>query len=86
MARDPDRATRTASNTGGATGDNVGSVQSEGVISHTHGFGSGIGTATEHGNNTPKAGEWVDGTYYVSNYGGNETRPLNAYVQFCIKY
>jgi phage-related tail fiber protein len=34
--RDPDAASRTAQNTGGATGDNVGSVQGYGVQDHTH--------------------------------------------------
>jgi microcystin-dependent protein len=33
---DPDRATRTAMNTGGATGDNVGSVQGHAFQTHTH--------------------------------------------------
>ena len=86
IGRDPDRASRTVCNAGGAVGDNVGSVQTDQFKLHTHGFGSGIGTATEHGNNTPKAGEWIDGTYYVMNAGGNETRPINANVMYCIKY
>jgi len=33
---DPDAASRTASNTGGATGDNVGSVQSDSIYDHSH--------------------------------------------------
>jgi len=33
---DPDASTRTAINTGGATGDNVGSLQADTLISHTH--------------------------------------------------
>lgn len=36
IARDPDRASRTAANTGGNTGDNVGSVQSDKTPSHNH--------------------------------------------------
>jgi len=35
--RDPDASSRTAQNTGGSTGDNVGSVQGYGVQDHTHG-------------------------------------------------
>jgi len=35
--RDPDAASRTAQNTGGATGDNVGSVQGANLSSHRHG-------------------------------------------------
>lgn len=34
--RDPDAGSRTAMNTGGNTGDNVGSIESSGIISHTH--------------------------------------------------
>ena len=36
VARDPNRATRTAAATGGNTGDNVGSVQLENMTSHNH--------------------------------------------------
>jgi|688.fasta_scaffold930378_1 microcystin-dependent protein len=36
IARDPDRASRTAANTGGATGDNVGSVQDDKMQGHFH--------------------------------------------------
>jgi microcystin-dependent protein len=36
IARDPDRASRIAANTGGNTGDNVGSVQSHGINAHQH--------------------------------------------------
>jgi microcystin-dependent protein len=35
---DPDKATRTASNPGGNTGDNVGSFQGSAFASHTHGY------------------------------------------------
>jgi len=34
--RDPDAASRTAQNTGGATGDNVGSVQGANISQHSH--------------------------------------------------
>jgi len=34
--RDPNAATRTAQNTGGATGDNVGSVQTANISQHSH--------------------------------------------------
>jgi hypothetical protein len=81
IARDPDRASRTAMNTGGQTGDHVGSVQADAFKSHkhTHGmpagsFGSGSGgVINENGGDTDYA-------------GGNETRPLNAGVMYCIKY
>ncbi|TRZ64712.1 MAG: hypothetical protein D4Q79_00980 [Spirochaetia bacterium] len=62
-----------------------GTLQADELKSHTHGFGSGVGTATEHGNNTPKAGEWVDGTYYVNSTGGSETRPINMAVVWIMR-
>jgi microcystin-dependent protein len=82
IARDPDRAARTAMNTGGATGDNVGSVQADGFKSHNHTLsiapggsaGPGLGSST----NT--------GAVSSANSGGNETRPMNANVMYCIKY
>ena len=44
IARDPDRATRTAANTGGNTADNVGSVQGHQFQDHGHNLrGSSIG-------------------------------------------
>lgn len=89
---DPDRAARTAMATGGATGDNVGSVQADQYLSHVHtqdanflnpsltqtnlGLVNGSGTTqytqmTLNGKNTGSA-------------GGNETRPVNAYVKYCV--
>jgi len=66
-------------------GSTSGTLQADELKSHTHGFSSGIGTATEHGNNTPKAGEWVDGTYYVNYTGGSETRPINMSVVWIMR-
>lgn len=81
---DPDRASRTAMATGGATGDNVGSVQAEAFKTHTHtvdqsGTDSGISVRFE---STAAAS---DGTLTTNATGGNETRPVNAYVMYCIK-
>ncbi|MCP4651641.1 MAG: hypothetical protein GY853_16390, partial [PVC group bacterium] len=91
-ARDPDRATRTAMNPGGNTGDNVGSVQGHAFDSHEHSFDESYwapGSA---------AGVWIPGWngHYTwrnrntDNMSGgvasSETRPLNAYVNFIIKY
>lgn len=41
IARDPNRATRTAMNTGGNTADNVGSVQTDAFQGHYHSVGDG---------------------------------------------
>ena len=87
---DPDAASRIAPTTGGAAGDNVGSVQADGIVGHTHqtyGYASNVdagnpypmsgylpGAASRRAN----AGAAIDAT------GGNETRPKNANVVYCI--
>lgn len=87
--RDPDSSTRTAMNSGGNTGNNVGSVQADEFASHTHTVtvdsyaGSGILGNFAHwsGANTH------EGTSSATSNaaGGNETRPLNAYMTYIIK-
>ncbi len=125
IARDPDRASRTACNTGGNTGDNIGSVQPDQYTSHNHGGGNHNHSASDgghthsfpsdalpgaHGTNNLAGGSsygggmWEDmGTYRrniqtgyasisvgytapISSNGGTETRPLNANVNYIIKY
>ena len=90
---DPDAASRTASNTGGATGDNVGSVQGFSTQSHTHYLESwygingggeanprnqGYGNAGPYGNSIP--------TQTQSGTTSTETRPINANVNYIIKF
>ncbi len=84
-SNDPDHGTRTACNSGGATGNNVGSCEVDQYKSHNHvinttphndGGGSGFSAV---GGSTPDSGAVL-----VS--GGNETRPLNVYVLYCIWY
>jgi len=95
--RDPDATSRTASNTGGNAGDNVGSLQNDTIASHRHGF-------SYHSTNTGSCGSSylaVTGTgadlvstgstnctvpLSIDSTGGNETRPVNAYVNYIIKY
>lgn len=96
--RDPDAASRTAMNTGGNTGDAVGTLQGDAFESHDHGGGAhGHPTilVTEHYDDTPGS----DKTYFtvgsgsaittsgdiIDAEGGNETRPLNATVNYIIK-
>lgn len=84
IARDPDRASRTAMNTGGATGDSVGSVQEDAFKSHTHAVSLGSGTtggATGHPTSTSN-----NSISALPSTGGDETRPINANVMYCIKY
>lgn len=96
---DPDRASRTAMNTGGNTGDNVGSVQGDTMQGHWHQknavdytsqSGSGTGGITAV---NPQEGpaitiangaisDGVNGTPRLS----SENRPVNANVNYIIKY
>jgi len=78
---DPDAASRTAMNTGGNTGDNIGSVQEDAFKSHSHTYNVG---STSSGSN-PLQTENTTGTRSTNSTGGNETRPKNAYVMFIIK-
>lgn len=92
---DPDRNSRSAMNTGGATGDAVGSIQGDMLGSHGHpyndiyhseyngavGLPSNRGSGDTDGDNR---GYEIGRT--TSNSGGNETRPVNAYVNYLIKY
>lgn len=97
--RDPDRSVRYADKPGGAVGDNVGSFQWFDTETHDHEFrvGQGSGTAgaialktwdlqsnktnytTANQNLFPNPGTGP-GT------SGQETRPKNINVMFCIKY
>jgi len=81
--RDPDRASRTAMATGGATGNNIGSVQADAFEAHVHdiNLNSGIGSTI-----VPEAQiNGTAGNYNTESTGGSETRPVNAYLNFIIK-
>jgi len=94
---DPDKAARTAMNSGGNTGNAVGSVQGSMYGSHSHGV---LGYDYNDGNSTSPSHlklENGDLAYYgftlqnptsggVQANGGNETRPVNASVNWIIKY
>jgi microcystin-dependent protein len=92
---DPDRATRTASKTGGNTGDNVGSYQAHGFSSHNHKDASPASPGDArwrpygYSGSTTAYTTGGSGTGYLpftSSTGGNETRPENVYVKYIIKY
>jgi microcystin-dependent protein len=82
---DPDAAGRTAPRTGAATGDNVGSLQTDELKSHSHTINAGnvVGdlTAANIPYNTVYAQSGV-----VQPTGGNETRPKNITMLYVIKY
>lgn len=84
--RDPDAGGRTAANAGGNTGDNVGSVQDAVFADHDHNLPQNTfiplnqaGTGFAFGSGTLRT--------VVSNHdeGGNETRPVNANINYIIK-
>lgn len=118
---DPDRSLRGPMNAGGATGNNVGSVQLSAFTNHDHqvnisgytstnththvisgAYASGIGGSNS--SDFDAALRNNDGTAYSENTGstatyhtftvsgntissgGSETRPVNAYVNFIIKF
>jgi microcystin-dependent protein len=80
---DPDAAGRTALSAGNI-GDNVGSYQDGDLESHRHFSYTSTGTTGgtgSHENNSNSTAATVNSSFT----GGNETRPINAYVQFMIK-
>ena len=90
IGRDPDRASRTAMAAGGNTGDAIGSIQGDAFKNHTHAFSDTYTnfsqtSASGGAGNTGATGTLVqaDTTLYA---GGNETRPMNAYVNYIIKF
>jgi microcystin-dependent protein len=87
---DPDRSNRTASNIGGNVAVSVGSKQTDDFKSHTHQERPASGSVWFYAYSTN--GTWgnekngnVLGPQTGAS-GGNETRPVNAYVYYIIKY
>jgi len=83
---DPDAATRTEAAAGGNTSDAVGTLQGDEVMSHAHTIvGIDAGSSLTR---VPKMG--FSGYPPISAEteleGGNESRPVNAAVEFIIKY
>lgn len=92
--RDPNAGTRTASGTNGNTGDNVGSIQDDAFESHNH-SGSYYGTNGNSTGNGPylapvsatDAGTALGpATSNVVAQGGSETRPINIYLNYIIRF
>lgn len=91
---DPDKATRTAKYTGGNTGNNVGSFQTDELKQHQHNIpyylydGSQFATVSSNRplvSSTGTRHEIHSGQKTV-NTGGSESRAKNAYVNYIIKY
>jgi microcystin-dependent protein len=83
-ANDPDASSRITL-TGGNVGNNVGSLQSDTLKSHHHTLTFYNGPAGVTNIDNPNSnGDAAN--YNTSDFGGLETRPKNAYVNYIIKY
>ncbi len=90
--RDPDAATRVASQPGGSAGDAVGSLQAGQLQSHNHSI-TNVHTMsyTAGGSTNGLRGDdigfpmYPGSIYAISPTGGSETRPVNVAVSWMIK-
>lgn len=81
---DPDKASRSSLNSGGNSGNAVGSFQSDMFAAHSHTYPVGEGSINSNGPNPE--GTAVPPTQYTGGTtGGNETRPKNVNVNYIIK-
>jgi microcystin-dependent protein len=91
IGRDPDRASRTAMATGGNAGDAIGSIQTDAIQSHTHTYDTPT-TANRNGGtgatytNRESAVNSTTGAVSAGARTSTETRPINAYVNYIIKF
>lgn len=90
-AMDPDRTNRVALVTGGASGNAVGSYQTDEFRLHNH--TNGTFNILLRNDGTQRAANVTDGNApnvwnynFIKAVGGAETRPKNAYVNYIIKY
>jgi microcystin-dependent protein len=89
IGRDPDRLTRTAMKSGGDEGDLVGSVQGDQFRAHKHDVPNDDTGSTVNQNSlldSANSNEGFSSTPGTGMTGGNETRPINANVNYIIKY
>jgi microcystin-dependent protein len=84
--RDPDSAARTAMNSGGSTGNNIGSVQTDQYASHTHTVSSPLNLQSGTGIQSNAGIQAGSATFTTSASGGNETRMKNWNANLIIKY
>jgi len=82
---DPDAASRTDAGDGSTTGDNVGTKQADELESHSHTLNKYKNATAAADRNTCDSGGAAAGTATTNTTGGNETRPTNVNVMYCIK-
>jgi hypothetical protein len=96
---DPDRASRTACVTGGATGDNIGSCQTDAFQDHAHldaldtganlnswGFDGSWSTVTGSSSVTSAAQHSSLASSIAGQRTSTETRPKNVSMLYCVQY
>ena len=84
--RDVNASTRTAMNTGGATGDKIGSMQLDLFKAHVHVMTNSI-NSWDKGNDSSNGKHEVNfGNRNSNSTGGSETRPVNVSMNYIIKY
>lgn len=87
-SNDPNKTTRTAMATGGATGNNVGSIQGFATEDHKHRatvFNTGVPSGSGFNGNTDTVSGTAETLGMSTGTAAAETRPINAYVNFIIK-
>ena len=85
--RDPDSGSRAAMNSGGNINDNVGSLQGDAFKSHRHAVSDTSANGVSPGMPWCCGDTIGNSEYRYSSYvGGSETRPVNAYVNWIVKY
>ena len=96
--RDPNRNSHTAQQTGGNSGNSVGSVQPDEFMSHKHewtgtdnysGGGGSVYAGFAYDNGRYDIGSQLptdNPRFAILNNGGSESRPKNAYVNYIIKF
>lgn len=83
---DPDASSRTAMNVGGTT-SGPGSMQTDNLKAHSHGTYAGSSNVVGGAFNFVTSSTSDSGLVTSSvNPSGNETRPVNAYVNYLVKY
>jgi hypothetical protein len=84
--KDPDMSVRISRHAGGNIGNAVGSYQADEFESHSHTYKDLLMKVGEEGYHAGGSHGGPSQNPPVNNTGGNETRPMNAYVNYIIKY
>lgn len=85
VSRDADALSRTAMNEGGNVSKNIGTIQSDQYKSHQHTYNQDTNSSIQSGGATTGYIPSSTGLLTLAS-GGSETRPINAYVNYIIKW